>query len=59
MAYQWTRGQDAPDIYVKLIGGGPPLRLTKDPAPDRFPAWSPDGLSIAFLRVGPDRFRCC
>jgi serine/threonine protein kinase len=55
VAFHWTRGQEAPDIYVKLIGGGPPLRLTKDPAPDAFPAWSPDGLSIAFLRVGPDR----
>jgi serine/threonine protein kinase/Tol biopolymer transport system component len=55
VAFQWTREQEAPDIYVKLIGGGPPLRLTKDPAPDRFPAWSPDGLSIAFLRYRPDR----
>jgi serine/threonine protein kinase len=55
VAFHWTREQEAPDIYVKLIGGGPPLRLTNDPAADLFPAWSPDGLSIAFLRVGPDR----
>jgi len=55
VAFHWTRGQEAPDIYVKLIGGGPALRLTKDPAPDVFPAWAPDGLSIAFVRAGSDR----
>lgn len=39
------------DIYVKLIGtGGPPLRLTSNPAYDYGPAWSPDGRFIAFLR---------
>lgn len=35
-------------IYVKLIGGGPPLRLTSDPATHWYPAWSPDGKWIAF-----------
>jgi len=43
------------DIYVKLIGGGPPIRLTSDPALDKFPAWSPDGRSIAFIRVRGDK----
>jgi eukaryotic-like serine/threonine-protein kinase len=43
------------DIYVKLIGGGPPIRLTSDPAVDNFPAWSPDGRSIAFIRVRGDK----
>jgi Tol biopolymer transport system component len=38
------------DIYVKLIGAGPPLRLTTDPAVDTSPAWSPNGRSVAFLR---------
>jgi Tol biopolymer transport system component len=38
------------DIYVKMVGAGPPLRLTSDPAADSSPAWSPDGRSIAFLR---------
>jgi eukaryotic-like serine/threonine-protein kinase len=42
--------QDNFDIYVKLVGPGPPLRLTSDPAADSSPAWSPDGRSIAFLR---------
>jgi serine/threonine protein kinase/WD40 repeat protein len=38
------------DIYVKLIDGGPPLRLTADPAPEVTPCWSPDGRRIAFVR---------
>jgi eukaryotic-like serine/threonine-protein kinase len=42
--------QDNRDIYIKLIGGGPPLPLTHHPAADFSPAWSPDGRSIAFLR---------
>jgi serine/threonine protein kinase/Tol biopolymer transport system component len=46
---------DNVDIYVKLIGGGPPIRLTSDPALDNFPAWSPDGRSIAFIRVRGDK----
>jgi Tol biopolymer transport system component len=36
---------------VRLIGGGTPLRLTSGLNQDRSPAWSPDGRSIAFLRV--------
>ena len=47
--------QDNLDIYVKLIGGGPPLRLTSDPAPDQSPAWAPDGRSIAFIRDRSNR----
>jgi hypothetical protein len=31
------------DIYVVQTGGQQPLRLTRDPAADSFPAWSPDG----------------
>ena len=43
--------QDNFDIYVKLVGPGPPpLRLTSHPAADYDPVWSPDGQSIAFLR---------
>jgi Tol biopolymer transport system component len=36
VAFSWDgEKQDNPDIYVKLIGtGGPPLRLTTDPAND-------------------------
>ena len=51
IAYSWNgEKQDNTDIYVKLIRSGPPLRLTSDPADDVWPAWSPDGQTIAFLR---------
>ena len=39
------------DIYRKQIGTDQPLRLTTDPAKDFSPAWSPDGHSIAFVRM--------
>ncbi len=51
VAFAWNgEEQDTFDIYVKLIGGGAPLRLTTNPAQDGSPAWSPDGRTIAFLR---------
>ena len=52
VAYVWNgEKQDNFDIYVKLIGGGAPLRPTTNPARDFSPAWSPDGRTIAFLRL--------
>src|SRR5262249_59166862 len=54
VAFCWDgEKQDNTDIYVKLVGPGPPLRLTSNPAEDCRPAWSPDGRSIAFLRQLP------
>ena len=35
--------QDNYDIYVKVLDAETALRLTSDPAPDGFAAWSPDG----------------
>ena len=37
-------------IYVKLVGGGPPLGLTNEHDLDFSPAWSPDESSIVFTR---------
>jgi serine/threonine protein kinase/Tol biopolymer transport system component len=52
IAFVWD-GEDGEnfDIYVKIVGAGVPLRLTKDPGDDLVPAWSPDGKRIAFCRV--------
>jgi Tol biopolymer transport system component len=38
------------DIYTIPVEGGEPEKLTTSPGQDRFPCWSPDGMSIAFIR---------
>ncbi len=54
VAFSWNgEKQDNFDIYVKVIGTEPPLRLTTNPAKDYSPAWSPDGRGIAFCRDLP------
>ena len=51
VAFMWNGpAEDNFDVYVKVVGAEPPLRLTTDPAADYSPAWSPDGRAIAFLR---------
>jgi Tol biopolymer transport system component/DNA-binding winged helix-turn-helix (wHTH) protein len=52
VAFAWNgEKQDNFDIYVKLIGSETLLRITTNLAPEFSPAWSPDGRSIAFLRI--------
>jgi serine/threonine protein kinase len=52
VAFAWDGDKEGgpPQIYVSLIGRGSPLQLTKEGA-SHSPAWSPDGQTIAFLRV--------
>jgi Tol biopolymer transport system component/DNA-binding winged helix-turn-helix (wHTH) protein len=50
----WLNGQTGQaNIYTKLIGAQTELRLTNHPGTDQFPAWSPDGQSIAYYRDQP------
>lgn len=49
-AYSWSSGKgDESDIYIKLIGAGEPLQLTKTKANEQYPTFSPDGKYIAFI----------
>jgi Tol biopolymer transport system component len=51
-------GKDSPyHIWVRSVAGGAAAQLTSGPASDLGPAWSPDGASIAFLRVDKERAR--
>jgi Tol biopolymer transport system component len=52
LAFAWQdAGRGNFDIFVKLVGAGEPLQLTRDSADDLSPAWSPDGRHIAFARM--------
>jgi len=42
------------DIYVVNSDGTDLRRLTDDPATDQYPAWSPDGSTIAYDNAGKD-----
>ena len=52
MAFAWRPSPEShSSIYTKLIGVDEPLRLTNDAIDDYGPAWSPDGQSVAYLRI--------
>ena len=44
------RRRQQPGYLPTLLGEQHPLRLTTDPSEDGYPAWSPDGKYIAFIR---------
>ncbi len=46
------------DLYVMDADGSNITQLTSDPAPEFDPAWSADGVTIAFTRVGVGA-ECC
>jgi TolB protein len=51
-------GADNSDVFIANADGSGKRRLTTDPAFDGWPAFSPDGTTIAFAsRAGSDKFR--
>ncbi|UCG85076.1 MAG: PD40 domain-containing protein, partial [Gemmatimonadota bacterium] len=40
------------NIWTIPVEGGEPTQLTSSPTQDRYPCWSPDGRSVAFIRLG-------
>src|SRR5262249_44090438 len=40
-----------PDLYLRQVSGGNPIRLTNDAAEESLPAFAPDGDTIYFTRI--------
>ena len=52
-----SRPEGNADIYQVLRTGGPPIRLTHDPADDLAPSWSSDGKRIYFASARTGRWQ--
>jgi Tol biopolymer transport system component len=52
-ALSWGEA-DIGDLFILDVRGGQIRRLTDHPYNDLYPAWSPDGQWIAFVRFNPD-----
>jgi Tol biopolymer transport system component/tRNA A-37 threonylcarbamoyl transferase component Bud32 len=56
VVFSWTgEGIDNPELSLLRIGSATRVRLTNDPGVEEWPAWSPDGARIAFVRCAPGR----
>lgn len=50
VAFTWDEGNGEPHLYIKQVRGGDALRVVSAPGAVYGPAWSRDGLRIAFVR---------
>ena len=57
-AGQFKKGVTVVNIWTIPVEGGEPTQLTTSPGQDRYPCWSPDGKSIAFIRY-PEHINIC
>lgn len=44
-----SAGTGTPHIWVRLLAGGAPLRITRDHVPHLYPRWSPDSASLIYF----------
>lgn len=55
IAFAWSGTKDDNvDIYVRLVEGSDPIRITNSAAEEINPVWSPDNSTIAFYRHGAE-----
>lgn len=52
LAYDSDRAGNS-DIYTMRLPDGAPVQMTADPSDEFYPVWSPDGVSLAFIRWRP------
>ena len=48
LSWNLTPGTRNSEVFVQDLAGGAPLNLSRDPAFDGWPTWSPDGLWVVF-----------
>ncbi|MBZ5646593.1 MAG: serine/threonine-protein kinase [Acidobacteriia bacterium] len=48
-AVAFSGGAGTPHIWVRLLAGGAPLKITRDDVPHFYPRWSPDSGSVIYF----------
>jgi len=48
-AVAFSAGAGTPHLWVKLLAGGAPLKITRDDVPHLYPRWSPDSGSLIYF----------
>jgi len=48
-AVAFSAGTGTPQLWVRLLAGGAPLKVTRDEVPHLYPRWSPDSASLLYF----------